>query len=173
MVAGWLAGSIALIGFALDSLIESLSGGIMIWRFGTRGTRSQAEEQEAESKAVRWVAYTFFVLAAYVLYESLKKLYVVERPDPSFLGIIVALLSLVVMPVLFYLKFKTGKRLGSNSLVADSKETLACVFLSASLLVGLGLNYLYGLWQADPAAGLIVVVYLIREGSHTLKEARE
>lgn len=173
MAAGWLAGSIALIGFALDSLVESLSGGIMIWRFGKPGTRSREEEQVVEAKAVRWVAYTFFILAAYVSFESIKKLYTAERPDPSLLGIIVALLSLVVMPVLFFLKFRTGKLLGSSSLVADSKETLACVFLSGALLAGLGLNYLYGIWEADPVAGLIVVGYLVREGTLTLKESRK
>lgn len=173
MVAGWLAGSIALIGFALDSLVESLSGGIMIWRFGKHEIRSEAEEQKAETKAVRWVGTTFFLLAAYVLYESVKKLYTGERPNPSLFGIVIALVSLAVMPVLFYQKFKTGKMLESTSLVADSKETLACVFLSGSLLVGLGLNYWVGWWQADPVAGLIVVGYLVREGTHTLKKATD
>ncbi|MFB0509010.1 MAG: cation diffusion facilitator family transporter, partial [bacterium] len=106
----------------------------------------------------------FFILAAYVLYESLKKLFLREVPNPSLFGIVIAIISLIVMPVLFYAKYRVGKKLGSISLIADSKQTLACVFLSASLLIGLGLNYLFGLWQADPIVGLIVVGFLVREG---------
>jgi len=93
-----------------------------------------------------------------------------EIPDPSLLGIIIAIVSIIVMPILFYLKYQTGKSIGSKSLVADSKETLACVFLSWALLFGLGLNYLYGFWQADPIVGLVIVLYLAKEGYSTLKE---
>ena len=170
--AGLLAGSIALVGFGLDSFIESLSGGVMIWRFSQHGKVSEEEEAKIEAKATKLVAFTFFVLGAYVLYESCKKLYFREFSEPSMLGIIIAIISLVVMPILFYLKYKTGKAIGSRSLLGDSKQTLACVFLSVSLLVGLGLNYLYGLWWADPLAGFIIVVFLMREGYSTLKEAR-
>ena len=98
------------------------------------------------------------------------KLYAREIPEPSLLGIIVAIVSIIVMPVLFYVKYQTGKSIGSKSLVADSKETLACVFLSGALLMGLGLNYLYGFWQADPIVGLVIVFYLGKEGFSTLKE---
>jgi divalent metal cation (Fe/Co/Zn/Cd) transporter len=104
------------------------------------------------------------------LYESLKKLYFKEIPDPSLLGIIIAIISLIVMPVLFYMKYQTGKAIKSRSLVADSKETLACMFLSGALLIGLGLNYLFKLWQADPIVGLVIVVFLFKEGYTTLKE---
>ncbi|MBM3242965.1 hypothetical protein FJZ31_42440 [Candidatus Poribacteria bacterium] len=168
--AGLLAGSIALVGFGSDSFVESLSGGVMIWRFKKHGKISEKEEERVEKKAVRFVAYTFFILGAYVLYESFKKLYFREVPNPSFLGIIIAIISIIVMPVLFYLKYQTGRAINSISLVADSKETLACVFLSIALLIGLGLNYLYGFWQADPIAGLVIVIFLIREGYTTLKE---
>lgn len=170
ILAGLLAGSIALIGFGLDSFVESLSGGVMIWRLRKHGKISEEEEDNVEKKAVRFVAYTFFILGAYVLYESIEKLYVHEMPDPSFLGIIIAIISIIVMPILFYLKYHTGKSIGSISLVADSKETLACVFLSGALLIGLGLNYVYGFWQADPIVGLVVVIYLAKEGYTTLKE---
>jgi divalent metal cation (Fe/Co/Zn/Cd) transporter len=170
--AGLLAGSIALVGFGLDSFVESLSGGVMIWRFSKHGTVSEEEEARIEAKATRLVAFAFFVLGAYVLYESSKKLYFQEIPEPSILGIIIAIISIIVMPVLFYMKYKTGKAIGSRSLLGDSKQTLACVFLSVALLLGLGLNYLYGLWWADPTVGFIIVVFLVREGYSTLKEAK-
>ncbi len=170
IVAGLLAGSIALVGFGLDSFVESFSGSVMIWRFRQHGKIS--EEEKVEKKAVRFVAYSFFILGAYVLYESLKKLYFHEVPDPSLLGMLIAIVSIIVMPVLFYMKYQTGKSINSRSLVADSKQTLACVFLSVALLIGLGLNYLYGLWQADPIVGLVIVFYLIREGRDTLKEEK-
>jgi len=170
--AGVLAGSIALIGFGLDSFVESLSGGVMIWRFGKHEEMSEEEEERIEAKAVRLIAYTFFILGAYVLYESVKKLYLQEMPDPSFLGIIIAIVSIIVMPVLFYIKYQTGKTINSRSLVADSKQTLVCCILSVALLIGLGLNYLYGFWQADPIVGLVTVIFLIREGYIALKEEK-
>jgi len=174
ILAGLLAGgSIALIGFGLDSFVESLSGGVMIWRFRKHGRISEEEEEKVERRAARLVAYTFFVLGAYVLYESIRKLYLREAAEPSLFGIIIAIVSVVVMPVLFYLKYQTGKSIGSRSLVADSKETLACVFLSVSLLIGLGFNYLYGIWQADPVVGLIIVGFLVKEGYETLTEEEE
>lgn len=168
LIAGFLAGSIALVGFGLDSFVESLSGSVMIWRFRKHGIASQEAEEEAEGKATRLVGYTFFILGAYVLYESVKKLWFAEIPNASLPGIIIAIVSIVVMPLLFYMKYQTGKAIGSRGLMADSKETLACSFLSVALLVGLGLNYLYGFWWADPAVGLITVVYLLREGYETL-----
>ncbi|ODS31881.1 MAG: hypothetical protein SCARUB_02995 [Candidatus Scalindua rubra] len=170
--AGLLSGSIALVGFGLDSFVESLSGGVMIWRFRKHGKISEEEEEIVEKKAIRLVAYTFFILGAYVLYESVKKLHFHEIPDPSLFGIVIAILSLIVMPVLFYMKYQTGKSINSRSLVADSKQTLACVFLSVALLIGLGLNYLYGFWKADPLVGLIIVIFLIKEGYSTLKEEK-
>jgi len=170
--AGLLAGSIALVGFGLDSFVESLSGSVMIWRFRKHGKISEAEEKRVEAKAIRLIAYTFFILGAYVLYESAKKLYFREIPDPSLLGIIISIVSLIVMPVLFYMKYHTGKLINSRSLVADSKQTLACVFLSVTLFIGLGLNYIYGLWWADPLAGLIIVIFLIKEGYTALQEEK-
>ncbi len=167
--AGLLAGSIALIGFGLDSFVESLSGGVMVWRFRKHGALSQVEEQEVEKKATRLVAYTFFILGAYVLYESAKGLYLQEIPSPSLLGIIIAIISAILMPIVFYWKYQTGKLLNSRSLIADSKETLACVFLSIALLIGLSLNYVFGLWQADPIIGLVIAAFLVREGYETLR----
>jgi len=170
VIIGSIAGSIALVGFGIDSFLESLSGGIMIWRFRQHGKISDEEEERVERKALRFVAYTFFILAAYVLYESVSKLVLQEIPDPSILGIIIATVSIITMPFLFYMKYRTGKALNSKSLIADSKETLACIFLSVALFVGLGLNYWLGFWQADPVVGIIVVIYLTREGYATLKD---
>jgi len=172
LVAGGLAGSIALVGFGLDSLVESLSGGIMIWRFSRHEGLSAAEEARLEKRAVKLVGCTFFVLAVYVLYESLEKLIFQEPPAPSLLGLGVAVASIIIMPILFYLKYQTGKSLGSASLVADSKQTLVCAMLSVALLLGLGLNYWFGIWQADPVIGLVIVVILAREGYQALKEEK-
>jgi cation diffusion facilitator family transporter len=170
--AGLFAGSIALVGFGMDSFVESLSGCIMIWRFRKHGKITEEEEEKVELKAIKLIAYTFFILGSYVLYESIKKLYFHEIPNTSLLGIIIAIVSIIVMPVLFYMKYQTGKSVNSKSLVADSKQTLACTFMSVALLIGLGLNYLYGLWWADPVVGLIIVVFLIKEGYTTFKEGK-
>jgi cation diffusion facilitator family transporter len=173
IAAGASAGSIALIGFGLDSFVESLSGCVMIWRLRKHGTMEEEEEERVEARATRLIGYTFLVLGAYVLYESVKKLYFREIPEPSILGIIIAAVSLIVMPVLFWMKFRLGRKIGSASLIADSKETLACSFLSAALLVGLGANVLFGAWWADPAVGLVIVFFLCREGREILSHARE
>ena len=173
LLTGLLTGSIALFGFGLDSFVESLSGGVMVWRFRKYGKISEEEENRVETKAVRMVAYSFFILSAYVLYESVKKLVTQEIPDPSLFGIIIAIVSIITMPALFYMKYRTGKAIKSKSLIADSKETLACVFLSLALLIGLGLNYLFGLWQADPIVGIVIAIYLSREGYEILKDEGE
>ncbi len=173
LIFGYLAGSIALVGFGLDSFVESLSGFVMIWRFRKHGKISKEEEERIELKATRLVAYTFFALSSYVVYEAVTKLYFQEIPSPSLPGIIIASVSVVVMPVLFYKKYKLGKLIGSRSLVADSKETLACMVLSIALLVGLGMNYYYGFWQADLIAGFIVAGYLRKEGFGILREAND
>lgn len=172
LLAGYLAGSIALVGFGLDSLVESLSGGVMIWRFARRQGMGAQEEERLERRAIKMVGYTFFILAAYVFYESLKKLLFREIPQPSLLGLAIALASMIIMPVLFASKYRTGKSLGSASLMADSKQTLACAWLSVALLVGLGMNYVWGVWQADPLMGLVIAGFLVREGYRTLKEEK-
>ncbi len=170
IITGFIAGSTALLGFGSDSLVESLSGTIMIWRFRKHGILSKDEEDEIEKKATFFVGITFFIFGVYILYESFRKLLVVEKPEPSIVGIIIAIVSIVFMPILFYLKYKTGKAIGSKSLIADSKQTLACLFMSVSLLFGLGLNYLMGFWQADPIVGLIIVAFLFKEGYETIFE---
>ena len=145
VLAGGLASSIALIGFGMDSFIESILGGIMIWRF--RQTRlSEVEEKKVETRAVKLVGWSFFVLAAYVLFEAVRKLVAREVPNPSLFGIVIAATSLVVMPVLFIAKQRTGRRLGSRSLLADSKQTLACWHVSVALVIRPLANRLFGFW---------------------------
>ncbi|OGD54469.1 hypothetical protein A3K80_08640 [Candidatus Bathyarchaeota archaeon RBG_13_38_9] len=166
ILAASLSGSVALLGFGLDSFVESFSGLIIIWRFKKK--RTPQEEEKVEKRAVRLVGYTFFILAFYVAFESIKKLYQFEAPNPSILGIIIATLSIIIMPILSHMKYQTGKSLKSRSLIADSKETLACAALSIALLIGLGLNYFLRIWQADPVIGLVIAAFLIKEGYESL-----
>jgi cation diffusion facilitator family transporter len=167
---GYLAGSIALVGFGLDSVVESLSGLVLIWRLRKHGKISTEEEERVEKKAMKFVAVTFFVLGLYILIQSLRKLALKEMPDPSLPGILIALVSLVVMPLLSVAKRRTGEEIRSGALIADSKETLACSFLSFALLMGLGLNYLFGWWFADAIAGIFIVLFLIHEGLEAWRE---
>ncbi len=168
VAAGMLAGSVALVGFGLDSFVESLSGGIMIWRFGGRAGHAA----DRERRAIRLVGYTFFVLGAYVLYESAEKLLRGERPEVTALGIAIPVVSLLVMPVLYLAKRRTAERLGSRSLAADSRQTLACMGMSVAVLAGLVLNRFLGLWQADPVIGLLIAGLLFREGRATIREGK-
>jgi len=170
IVFGSIANSIALIGFGLDSIIESLSGLVLIWRLSQHGKLSAEAEERLERRATRLVAITFFILGLYILFESGKKLLLREIPEPSLPGIVIGVVSLIAMPLLAWQKYKTGKEINSRALVADSKETLACVFLSVALLLGLGANYLFGFWQADPIVGLIIAAFLFREGWEGWKE---
>lgn len=168
IAVGAASGSVALVGFGLDSAVETLSGAVMIWRFRNYDTISEEEEERVERRATRLVGYTFIILAAYVVFASIRSLYGREVPERTLLGILIASVSLLVMPLLARVKYRTGQALGSRSLMADSRETLACSLLSAALLVGLGLNYAFGLWQADPLAGLLIAVFLVREGYEAL-----
>lgn len=170
---GAMADSIALIGFGLDSIVESLSGMVLVWRLRQHGKISAEQEEKIEKRAQMFVAATFFILAAYVLFESVSKLISGERAEPSLPGIILAVVSIIVMPLLMVQKYRIGKQIHSNALIADSKETLACALLSVALLIGLGSNYLFGLWQADPIVGIVIVIFLVREGVENWQESRE
>ncbi|MBI5599783.1 MAG: cation transporter [Deltaproteobacteria bacterium] len=172
VIAGYAAGSPALVGFGLDSAIESLSGGVVVWRFLKHGRIPPEEEERVEKKAVKLIGTSFFVLGAYVLFESAGKLLFIEPPRPSPFGIIIALLSLIIMPILAYSKYSTGRMMKSRSLVADSKQTFVCSLLSAALVTGLGLNYIYGLWWADPVSALVIVAFIVREGVRAFREEK-
>lgn len=173
IAAGGIANSIALIGFGLDSIVESLSGCVLIWRLKKHGRISEEEEERIEKRASRFVGITFFVLGGYVLFESIRKIVLRDIAEPSILGIIIAIISIIVMPVLGYRKLKLGKQLGLKSLVADSKETFACSFLSVALLVGLTTRYFFEFWLADPLVGLIIVVFLFKEGFELVRGEEE
>jgi divalent metal cation (Fe/Co/Zn/Cd) transporter len=163
VLAAISAGSPALIGFGADSFVESLSGLVMVWRFtGNGGHR--------ERPAVRLVGLTLVILALYVAYESTAALLEDDPPQASLVGILIAIASLIVMPILFVLKRRVAKALNARSLLADARQTLGCVCLSVALLVGLGLNYSFGLWRADPIAGLLIAAYLAWEGYRALTE---
>lgn len=170
---GLASSSIALVGFGLDSIVESLSGMILIWRLRKHETTSAAEEKRSEKKAMKFVGLTFLLLGLYVLYESVQKLIFAEIAEPSMPGIIIAILSIIIMPILSFKKRQLGEKIGSRALIADSEETLACAFLSVPLLLGLGANYLFGFWQADPLTGLIIVIFIFREGLEWWRESEE
>ena len=169
IIAGVLSNSIALKSFGIDSFIESISGAVMIWRF-KNDKITEEEEEKVERIAQKLVAISFFILSTYILYESISKLYFKDITESSIFGLIIIIMSIIVMPVLFFLKHKTGKSLGSKSLIADAKETLACLFLSVAVLLGISLNFFFGFWQADPIAAILIAIYLIIEGIRTLRE---
>ena len=171
VLVGIATNSSALLGFGLDSFIESLSGSVMIWRFGKN--RSEEDEERVEQKAQKLVAYTFFILGAYVLFDASKQLITHQEPEKSLFGIVVAALSLLIMPALTLAKYRTGKQLKSKSLIADSKQTLACVIMSVTLLLGVGLNYIFGFWWADPIAGIAIAILLFHEGKEALEGEEE
>ena len=170
---GFLAGSPALVGFGLDSIVESLSGGVLIWRLHQHEGLSEEREERIERRAIKLVSVTFFILAVWILYESLETLYTSEAPKASIPGIVIATASMIIMPVLSFLKVRTGKEIGSKALVADAKETMVCAVLSVALLLGLGLNALFGWWWADPVTGLFIALFLIKEGIEQWREANE
>jgi divalent metal cation (Fe/Co/Zn/Cd) transporter len=165
LLAGTWAGSIALVGFGLDSIMESISGATLLWRLRQRGDFDEA----AESRALRIVGLTFFALASYVSYESIRDLWLRRAPEESLLGIVLAAVSLVVMPLLGRAKRRLARELASRALAADGMETYLCSTLSLTLLLGLALNAVWGWWWADPVAALAMVGFMIREGIHTLR----
>ncbi|RYU09538.1 cation diffusion facilitator family transporter [Nocardioides iriomotensis] len=156
--AGLVAGSVALVGFGLDSVVEVSSGLIILWQFRHRMPESR------ERQALRLMALSFFALAAYVAFESVRALVMGHDPDASPVGIALAVASLAIMPFLSFAQRRTGRALGSNAVVADSTQTLLCTYLSAVLLLGLLLNATVGWSWADPVAGLVIAAVAVKEG---------
>jgi divalent metal cation (Fe/Co/Zn/Cd) transporter len=163
IAAGVAAGSIALVGFGVDSYVEVFAGSVILWRLA-KERHGQELSDAAERRAVRLIATTFLVLAVGVGAESVRKLIAGAEPDESLFGIGLAVVSLIVMPLLARAKRRVGEQLGSRAVTADATETTLCVYLSAILLAGLGLNALFGWWWADPLAGLGIVYIAGREG---------
>lgn len=162
-VAGIAAGSVALVGFALDSVVEASSAAALVWRLRNEGSRHW-DVESIERRAVRVVAVAFWVLAAYVGVRAVMDLIGREAPSETVPGIVIAAVSLIVMPVLAARKRMAARALDSRALRADSDQTSLCTYISAFLLVGLGANALLGWWWADAAAALCIAVLAAREG---------
>ena len=159
--SGVVAGSIALVGFGVDSVIEVSSGVIILWRL--------AADEQRERLALRLVGISFLALATYVAFDAIKSLIYFEPPEASYVGIAIAALSLIVMPWLAREKRKIAAKLNSRAIKADSRKTDICMYLSAILLGGLGLNALFGFWWADPVAALIMVPIIAKEGIEAVR----
>lgn len=146
---GLISASIALVGFGLDGVVESLSGVILLWRFASYKKGNKEEEEKRVKKTEKFVAVTFVILAAFIGYESIEKLIIFEIPLSSLLCIIIAVLSLIIMLLLTYYKYKTGKDVGNKAMIADSNKTRVCALLLLSLFLELGSNYLFNL-EGEP-----------------------
>jgi divalent metal cation (Fe/Co/Zn/Cd) transporter len=157
IAAGTSAGSIALVGFGLDSTVEVLSALVIVWQLG-----GLAEERER--LALKLIAISFYALAAYVAVRAVLDLTGRSEPEPSAVGIGLAIASLIVMPLLARAKRRTGRQMGSSTVVADSNQTKLCAYLSAILLGGLVLNATAGWWWADPVAAIAIAVLAVNEG---------
>jgi divalent metal cation (Fe/Co/Zn/Cd) transporter len=160
IAAGVVAGSIALVGFGIDSAIEGFASVVIVWRFTGSRTLSHA----AEDRAQKLVAIQFFLLAPYVAVESIRTLVDGSHPHPSIVGIILAASSLVVMPWLGRTKQRIGSRIGSSATASEGKQNFLCAYLAAALLVGLVGNALFGAWWLDPLVGLLIAAVAIQEG---------
>ena len=167
LLAGVTAGSISLVGFGIDSFIEVVSGAALLWRMSVD---SDVQHRESNEKlALRIVGICFVGLAVYICYESAADLLYRREPESSIAGIVLAVVSLIVMPLLSGAKRSVGRQLGSAAMHADATQTEFCMYLSAVLLVGLLLNRFFGLWWADPVAALIMVPLIGKEGYEGLQ----
>jgi divalent metal cation (Fe/Co/Zn/Cd) transporter len=163
--SGMAAASIALVGFGLDSVIELAAAAVMLWRLRVERRGADPERVERSERRVhRFVGWTFVALAVYVTVEAASTLWRRAEPSESLVGIILAAVSLVLMPVIAWGKLRAAREIDSGALRAEAKETLACSYLSLTLLVGLVANAVAGWWWADPAAALLMVPWLVREG---------
>ncbi len=165
--AGAMAGSISLVGFGVDSFIEVASGSALLWRMSVDA--DECRRARTETQALRAVGLCFLGLAAYVSYEAVRDLISQNAAEHSVPGIMLACVSLVVMPVLSRAKRRVGTGLGSAAMHADARQTEFCTYLSAILLGGLVLNSLWGLWWADPVAALVMVPIIVKEGIDGLR----
>ncbi len=171
--AGFAAHSISLEGFGIDSIIELIAGGILLWRLRVeqRGRSVEAIEQ-AERRAAWLTAISLFALAAYIVAGSALAFITQSRPEASWWGVGVAIAAAIIMPLLWQGKLRVARRIGSVALKADAACSVTCAYMSLTLLVGLLLNRFFGLWWADPLAALALVYFIVREGREALHEAR-
>jgi divalent metal cation (Fe/Co/Zn/Cd) transporter len=157
IASGMAAGSVALVAFGLDSVVEVGSAIVVAWQF--RGA-----SEEREERALRLIAISFFVLGVYIIFDSARALVTAEHPEVSLAGIAIAAVSLIVMPALAWAKRRTARALDSRTVAADSRQTMLCTYLSAVLLAGLAVNAVFGWWWADPLAGIVIAGVAIKEG---------
>ena len=160
VMAGLVAGSVALVGFGLDSAIEGFASAVIVWRFTGHRVFSEA----AEVRAQKLVAIQFFLLSPYIAFESVRALVTGERPETSVVGLVLAATSLVVMPYLGIAKSRLADRLGSPATKGEGRQNMLCAYLSAALLLGLGANTLFGAWWLDPLVGLLIAGVALKEG---------
>ena len=161
--AGAQAGSVAMLAFGLDSIVELFAGGVLVWRLKTG--RDEEEAEAAERKAQRLVGFTFFLLAAYiVLHSGANLLGWLPEPEPSLAGVAIVVASAVVMAILYVGKMRIATRMQSPSLRAEAMESLFCDLQDLTILVGLGLNTLFSWWWADPVSALVLVPFFVKEG---------
>jgi len=161
--AGIAAGSIALVGFGADSLIEMLAGVILLWRFG--GGRSESEA--AERRAQQLIAGSFVVIAAYVGFEAVRDLVTATEPDASWIGIALSIVTLATMPLLASAKTRVARELHSSAGASEARQTVLCTYMAATLLAGLSANALLGWWWADPIAALGIAAFALREARNS------
>jgi divalent metal cation (Fe/Co/Zn/Cd) transporter len=159
-VAGVLAGSVALIGFGADSLVEAVAGVVVLWRFA--GVRAGSEA--AERRAQRLIGGSFFLIAAYVAVAAIRSIAGQHHPEVSYVGIALAAVTVVLMPPLAVAKARVGLRLASSATRSEGRQNMLCAYLSGALLIGLGANAALGWWWADPATALVIAAVAIREG---------
>ncbi len=172
--AGLIAGSVALVGFGVDSGIEVIAASTLLWRLYRAGPRASAGEHSvAEKRALYVVAATFLLLAVYIAFEAISALVNREGSESSTVGLVLAVISLVIMPALAYGKQHTGRELGSEALRADAVETWVCSYLSLALLAGVGLYAAFGWWWADPVGALAMLPVILWQGWETFEDARE
>ena len=165
LAAGIAAGSIALIGFGFDSLIEAGAAAAVLWRFASKRSHLHASERRAQQV----IGASFFLLAAYVAVEATRTLVEGSHPDASWVGIGLAAVTAPTMPLLAVAKYRVGRALGSSATVSEGVQNMLCAYLSIALLVGLGANALFGWWWADPAAALVIAAVALREGRESLR----
>lgn len=167
--SGIVARSIALVGFGLDSIIECAAAGALLWHLKVQGAGDTLKSERTERQVRRFIGATFIVLALYVLFEAGSSLWHRDPAKESLVGIALAAVSLIIMPLVAWGKIKAARALKNAPLLAEAKETLACSYLSLTLLIGLIANAWFGWWWADPIAALLMVPWLIKEGLEGLR----
>jgi len=173
LITGFLTRSISLQGFGIDSIIELISGGVLLWRLLVEQRGGSDEAVERAERRAAWVsALSLFVLALYIVAASILTFALRTRPESSAWGIGLAIAAAIIMPLLWQGKLRIARRIGSAALKADAACSVTCAYMSVTLLVGLSLNALFGWWWADPLAALVLLYFIVREGREALHEAR-